>query len=121
MTWQTLATVCEQSAKETEARLWQSVAEGLIVKRNESYNFYHDRIQQAAYSLIAQADKAAVHWQVGQLLLQHAPTEVQAARLFEIVDHLNQGIEIIDNQSERVQLTELNLQASEPKHQRPTM
>ena len=73
------------------------------------YKFAHDRIQQAAYSLIPAQDKQAVHWQVGQLLLHNTPPQVLQQKIFDIVNHLNFGFEFSAVQSQRDELAQLNL------------
>jgi predicted ATPase len=73
------------------------------------YKFAHDRIQQAAYSLIPTQDKQAVHWQVGQLLLHNTPPQVLQQKIFDIVNHLNFGFEFNAVQSQRDELAQLNL------------
>ena len=76
-----------------------------------SYKFLHDRVQQAAYALIAQKEKQPVHLQIGQTLLkQYAPGKSDAL-LFDIVHHLNLARGLKDKWKERSHLAELNLKA----------
>ena len=76
-----------------------------------SYKFLHDRVQQAAYALIAQKEKQPVHLQIGQTLLkQYAPGKSDAL-LFDIVHHLNLARRVKDKWKERLNLAELNLKA----------
>jgi PAS domain S-box-containing protein len=121
----TLSVINEKSQKETANELWDAIQARLILpigddykflqtnrELNElkiTYKFTHDRIQQAAYSLIALDDKQAVHWKVGQLLLQNASPQVLQQKIFDIVNQLNFGIQAIDVQLERDKLAQLNL------------
>lgn len=128
-----LAIVREQSQTETAAELWQALQAGLILPINDfykfftndginpelpipnsqlpHYKFFHDRVQQAAYSLIPAAQKQATHLQIGQLLLSNtSQTEIEE-KIFEIVNQLNCGIELITSQPERDKLAQLNLLA----------
>ena len=76
-----------------------------------SYKFLHDRVQQAAYALIAQKEKQPVHLQIGQTLLkQYAPGKSDAL-LFDIVHHLNLARRVKDKWKDRLNLAELNLEA----------
>ncbi|TAF41488.1 MAG: serine/threonine-protein kinase PknK, partial [Oscillatoriales cyanobacterium] len=132
----TLAIVSKQSETETAANLWKALQEGLILPRSEvykffqsasslsgnqsrletrqqitvSYKFLHDRIQQAAYSLIPDDQKQATHLKIGRLL-RDSSTSDREERLFEIVNHLNVGIALIASLQERENLAELNLTA----------
>ncbi len=78
---------------------------------HSSFKFLHDRVQQAAYALIAQKEKQPVHLQIGQTLLkQYAPGKSDAL-LFDIVHHLNLARRVKDKWKDRSNLAELNLKA----------
>ena len=76
-----------------------------------SYKFLHDRVQQAAYALIAQKERKPVHLQIGQTLLKQYAPEKGEALLFDIVHHLNLARMVKDKWKERSHLAELNLKA----------
>ncbi|HBB30335.1 MAG TPA: serine/threonine protein kinase [Cyanobacteria bacterium UBA8803] len=128
----TLAIVYEKSPAETAAELWQALQEGLIIPVNEIYKFFqsplpstsvtksaatvpykflHDRVQQAAYSLIPESQKQSTHLKIGQLLLSTTPLEQQEEKIFDIVNQLNMGAKLINQQTQRDELVQLNLRA----------
>ncbi len=76
-----------------------------------SYKFLHDRVQQAAYALIAQKERKPVHLQIGQTLLKQYAPEKRDALLFDIVHHLNLARRAKDKWKDRSHLAELNLEA----------
>ncbi|BAY22390.1 multi-sensor signal transduction multi-kinase [Calothrix sp. NIES-2100] len=75
------------------------------------YEFLHDRVQQAAYFLIDEAQKQITHLQIGKLLLQNIPIAEQEEQIFEIVNHLNMGLQLLTAPQEREKVAQLNLQA----------
>lgn len=125
----TLAIVREQSPGESATTLWPAMVEGLLIPLGETspsmdfavqgasddvtveYKFAHDRVQQAAYSLISHAAKPVTHWNVGRLLLQNMPIEEQERNIFDIVNHLNEGRDLVQQLAERETLAALNLKA----------
>ena len=101
----------EKTELETEAQLWEALHQELIVRSEGSYRFVHDRIQEAAYSLIAEEVRAEAHLRIGRLLHAHVPAEKREEAIFEIVSQLNRGAGLITSEDERFQLAELNLVA----------
>ncbi|WP_375491921.1 AAA family ATPase, partial [uncultured Nostoc sp.] len=76
-----------------------------------SYKFLHDRVQQAAYFLISDAQKTATHLKIGQLLRENLSELEIEEKLFDLVGHLNLGIELISQASDRQALAQLNFKA----------
>ncbi|MEH2135874.1 trifunctional serine/threonine-protein kinase/ATP-binding protein/sensor histidine kinase [Nostoc sp.] len=80
-------------------------------QRTASYRFLHDRVQQAAYFLISNEQKAATHLKIGQLLRENLSELEIEEKLFDLVGHLNLGIELISQASDRQALAQLNFKA----------
>ncbi len=118
---ETLAIVCEKSPKAIFQDLLAAIQAGLIQPLSEldedllvqEYKFLHDRVQQAAYALIDESQKQVVHLQIGRNLLEKTSLEQRSDRLFEIIDHLNQGLELVTARSERTEIARLNLRAGQ--------
>ena len=116
----TLAIVCQQSPAKIYYHLLPALQLGLVTPLSElnsqlliqNHKFSHDRIQQAADSLIYEDKKAVIHLQIGKLLLSELNPQELTERLFEVVDHLNFGRNLTRNQSERIKFARLNLQAA---------
>jgi len=131
---QTLATVSAQSPQATATALCPAILDGLVLPLSDAYKllesdtqdlsqsvtieykFAHDRIQQAVYLLIPAADKQAVHLRMGQML-QTTSLATQEPKLFEIVNQLNLGRQLIDRQQERHELARLNLRVGKKAKQ----
>jgi predicted ATPase/signal transduction histidine kinase/tRNA A-37 threonylcarbamoyl transferase component Bud32 len=131
-----LSIVNEKSASLTANDLHSALQAGLILPLSEAYRiplvfnqeeavnlnfdtsrvgykFLHDRVQQAAYSLIPEELKKSTHLKIGQLLLQNIPKEEIEANIFDIVNQLNVGIVNLIEQSKKTELARLNLVAGQ--------
>jgi serine/threonine protein kinase len=74
----TLALVQGESEKQIHAALWEAVRRGLVFRLDNNYTFLHDRVQEAAYALMAESERAAVHLRIGRLLVSRtAPEEIE--------------------------------------------
>jgi predicted ATPase/class 3 adenylate cyclase len=77
------------------------------------FRFAHDRMQQAAYSLLPESERPARHLAIGRALwpeLADSPAEAQ--RIFDVANHLNLGRALIEDPAERVALAVLNRRAA---------
>ncbi|MBE8986195.1 ATP-binding sensor histidine kinase [Nostoc sp. LEGE 12450] len=73
------------------------------------YKFVHDRVQQAAYSLIPEEQKKPIHLKIGLLLLNNIPVAEQEEKIFELVNQFNVAVEFISPQAKRDELAQMNL------------
>ncbi|WAS95277.1 AAA family ATPase [Nannocystis punicea] len=106
-----LNTVSEHPPEETYGSLDRALGEGLIVRADGQYRFAHDKIQEAAYSLIPAADRPAFHYRIAKLLLGRLDPGA-GRNLFDIVNHLNSAGDLIQAAQERMQSARLNLEAA---------
>ena len=73
------------------AALWEAVRAGLVFRQDSAYKFLHDRIQQAAYSLIPEEHRADVHLRIGRVLLASMTADELAEHLFDVANQLQSG------------------------------
>ena len=108
----TLSIICGTSEKEVHSHLWEAVRLELVARQEGVYKFIHDRILEAAYSLIAEHSRAETHLKIGRLLAARIPPESRGEAIFEIANQVNRGAALITSRDEREQLAELNLMAA---------
>ena len=115
-----------QHPQQLLTHLWYAVEENLLFPLDDNYKvmvqnrqpeinsvfkFQHDRVQQAAVSLLTAEAKQCIHLQLGHLLLTGLDNWEE--RLFEIVDHLNLGLALITATEDKLELAKLNLEAGQ--------
>jgi predicted ATPase/class 3 adenylate cyclase/GAF domain-containing protein len=128
----TLAVVGSATRADIAHGLWDAASEGLVLPTGEDYRliggsertavdeaafdvryqFRHDRVQQAAYALVPEDEKRALHLRIGRHLFTALSPAESEERIIEIVRHLDIGAPLVDSDAERVALAELNLRAA---------
>ncbi|MGF6985189.1 PAS domain S-box-containing protein [Paraburkholderia atlantica] len=108
----TLANVCGGSEATVHADFLDAVRAGAIVSMDRSFKFLHDRVQEAAYALIPAESRAEQHLRIGRLLLSKLDDADIPTRIFDLVNQLNHGSELMVERSERHRAATLNLEAA---------
>src|SRR5229473_2778018 len=94
-----------------DAALWEAVRAGLIFREDGAYKFLHDRIQQAAYSLILDEHRADIHLRIGRVLLANMTADQLADHLFDVANQLNRGAARLVDRDEKMQVAMIDLRA----------
>ncbi|SIO47613.1 PAS domain S-box-containing protein [Bradyrhizobium erythrophlei] len=106
-----LARVHGESEEAMHAALWEAIRAGLVVHQDNACRFMHDRIQQAAYSLIPEAQRAEVHLRIGRVLLASMTADELAEDLFDVANHFNRGATLLVDRDEKAQVAVIELRA----------
>ncbi len=128
-----LAAFCGKSVEETARTLIPAVHEGLIIaaeteetasapgqqvhnKQSQNdllYEFLHDKVQQAAYSLVTEEEKKQNHVMIGSYLLNNMNMRGSnfEENILAMMDHFNRGLELIQDSGKRLTLARFNLLA----------
>lgn len=118
---QALVSITKNPYKQVMAALWEAKKKSLIISISDTqqsithtskdnnlyYQFLHDRIQQAAYSLTDEKERSHIHLDIGRIFMQKNMHE----SVLEIADQINRGINLITDDYEKIRVAELNLMA----------
>ena len=131
-----LATVCEDDIMSTHQCLVPAIELGLLVPLTEieeglltskekrrvpshedtlvfaNLRFLHDRVQQAAYSLIPKADRPAAHLRIGRLRMRALCESDREAEIFDLARHFSVGASLIEDDDERIAVAQIELEAA---------
>jgi PAS domain S-box-containing protein len=107
----TLSLVVGESEEAIHTALLDAVRAGLILRLEGSYSFLHDRIQEAAYVLIPEIDRAGAHLRIGRVLLTTMTEEQLDEHLFDVANQLNRGAGRLADLNEKAEVATFNLRA----------
>jgi predicted ATPase/signal transduction histidine kinase len=112
-----IGTTAERSVLEAVLRrdpdplLRAAVDEDLLLRVDHSYRFPHDRVHEAAYSLVPERDRPRVHLEIGRHLAAQTTAAELPGAIFEIVNQLERGAALLSSREERAWLARLELAA----------
>jgi PAS domain S-box-containing protein len=107
----TLILIHGESEEAVHTAFSEAVHAGLVLQQERGYKFLHDRIQQAAYSLISDAQRADVHLHIGRMLVASMTSDQLAEHLFDVANQLNQGAARLIDRAEKAQVAAIDLRA----------
>ena len=107
----TLALVHRETEGAIHADLREAIRAGIIFQQVSTYKFLHDRIQQAAYSLIPEEHREEVHLCIGRALLVRMTADQLAEHLFDVANQFNRGAARLIDGDEKVQVATIDLRA----------
>jgi PAS domain S-box-containing protein len=107
----TLARILGRTEGDVHAGLWGAVLSSLLLRTGDIYRFPHDRVQEAAYSLIPEASRAGEHLRIGRLFLSGMAEEDVDEKVFFLVGQFNRGIGLVTDPGERESIRRLNAKA----------
>ncbi len=107
----TLAMIHGETEEAMREALWEAVRAGLVLHQDSACKFLHDRIQQAAYSLILDEHRADIHLRIGRVLLANMTADQLADHLFDVANQLNRGAARLVDRDEKMQVAMIDLRA----------
>lgn len=107
----TLVIVQDEPEETIHGAFREAVSAGLVVCQERAYKFLHDRIQQAAYSLVPDSHRADVHLRIGRALLASMTAKQLTEHLFDVADQLNRGATSLVDHEEKIDVATIDLRA----------
>src|SRR5690606_29896263 len=117
----TLVRLTGQTPRQVQSALREALDEDLIRPEGSAYweasegeipnfefRFSHDRIQQAAYSLLPERIRRETHLKLGWSMLERLSEAEREYRLFDIVEHFHEAEQLITDVAERARVSRLN-------------
>lgn len=108
---ESLAAITNHDMADILSALDEIISHGLIFISGDIYRFQHDRIHEAAYSLIAPETRQDLHYRIARRLFETTPEPQLHAKIFYIADQYNQGLGLVRTEEERYAVSQLNLMA----------
>jgi predicted ATPase/signal transduction histidine kinase/GAF domain-containing protein len=93
------------------AALSEAVQAGLVVRLDGAYAFLHDRIHQAAYSLIPDERRSDVHLRIGRTLLANMTADQLGEHLFDVANQFHRSAALLVDRDEKAQVAMVDLRA----------
>ena len=99
------------SEPDTQGLLREALHSGLLLQIDDTYAFAHDRVHEAAYAMLAVAERPEVHRNIGARLVANLADNEVEAQIFEIVSQFNRADFGMAQTGARITAASLNLRA----------
>ncbi|HUN96725.1 MAG TPA: AAA family ATPase [Bradyrhizobium sp.] len=106
-----LSASCGVTEIELDRALEPAIHAGLIRSDEGRLTFIHDRIREAAYSLIPHRQHDATHLHIARSMMSRLDRRTVDEHVFDIANQFNRGAALIGDCDERQQAAELNIAA----------
>ncbi len=97
---------------ELVTHLYKLCDAGLLAPCSSGFRFTHDRIREAVQSSLSGEERARLHYDTARLLLARVPEAELSQRAFELAEHLNRGLALVEEDL-RATVIRLNFTAGE--------
>ena len=126
----TLSTVTEKPVAEVAGAMWEALQNGVLIPLTAAsdtqvspasisvspemsrFRFLHDRVQQAANTMISEEDRKPIHLKIGRLIRENTLDSGLEERAFDIVSHLSMCADMLEAE-ERGDVARICLMAGE--------
>ena len=108
-----VACLIEDTEETTRALLDQAVDKGVLTHVGTGYRFIHDRLAQAAYSLVPRSELTATRLRFGQRLLAQLEISGITDAPIDVVNNINFGLGTVTDPKRRLAYAALNLRAGQ--------
>ena len=112
-TARTLGIAADLAEEDVREALSEALGADLVCQQDDTYSFWHDRIQEASYAGIPVDERACVHLEIGRRLASDASLGEGRNAVFAIVNQINRGSALITSIHERERYAQLNLVAGQ--------
>lgn len=107
-----LAVISLLSIKEILLLMTNAVQNGIITIREDECYFIHDKVQEAAYSLLTDPEKEEIHYQIAKALVSITNKNTINDHIYVIVHHFHKSRSLIKTEREKYEVIQLNLVAA---------
>ncbi|OHD65722.1 MAG: hypothetical protein A2176_13895 [Spirochaetes bacterium RBG_13_51_14] len=107
-----LSEICGRSLEEIIISLNDAVQNELIITTPFGYALSHDRIHESIISITSVDDLKKLHYRIGNTLMKHASLEDLPEKVFSIIDHFNQCLDLISDPDEKWAIVQINILAA---------
>jgi predicted ATPase len=107
----TLTRISGRTDQEITRQLTAFVRNQYVTGSENGYEFVHDQVQQAAYTLTDAERRAGTHLMIGRQLLADMSDAELEEQIFGVVNQYNLGVELLTDRDEVIKLATLNLEA----------